>query len=268
MSAAIQGLVKYGACSEEYWSNESDLITQEPDEAAYEHAAYFKITEAEYIKTDLNLWRHTLAEGHPIAFALNLFKSFDEANRNQGRIGTPKKADNLRENHAWHAMLCVGYSDRDRMFIVRNSWGSEWGDKGYCYIPYDYVIHPEYNGHDSWIIKSLTDLDFSADVWEDDESFFADEDSLLLYNFYIRTEDSEGFIEALEELCENWVETEDDYYFDYEEEENDDDITLFITNFDIAIEDTDEFLEELDELCQEYAVDDDYDYGLEEEEEE
>jgi C1A family cysteine protease len=46
-------------------------------------------------------------------------------------------------------MLCVGYSDPDRVFIVRNSWGSDWGDKGYCYIPYDYLMSEKYNDGDS-----------------------------------------------------------------------------------------------------------------------
>jgi C1A family cysteine protease len=262
MYCAIESLIEYGACSEDLWANDESLICEEPDATAYEHAAYFTITEAEGIETDLNLWRHTLAEGYPIAFALNTFESFDEATRNRGRVPMPKQSDNVRETHGWHAMLCVGYSDKDRMFIVRNSWGTGWGDRGYCYIPYDYVIHPDYNGHDSWIIKSVSDLDFSADVWESEESVFADDGSLLLYDFYVRTSDSEGFVTDLDTLCQNYVESEEDYYFDYEEEENEDDYVVHIRNFDLTIEDAEEFLGELDALCQEYAIDEDYDYAI------
>ncbi|MBD0268636.1 MAG: C1 family peptidase, partial [Cyanobacteria bacterium Co-bin8] len=166
MYCAIESLIHHGACSEDLWPNDEGLIFTEPDASAYEHAANFKIVEAEVIETDLDLWRHTLAEGYPIAFALNTFESFDDATRSRGRVPMPKRSDNVRETHGWHAMLCVGYSDKDRMFIVRNSWGPAWGDQGYCYIPYDYVIHCDYNAHDSWIIKALSDLDFSAEVWE------------------------------------------------------------------------------------------------------
>lgn len=262
MYCAIESLIEYGACSEDLWANDESLICEEPDDAAYEHAAYFTITDAEAIETDLNLWRHTLAEGYPIAFALNTFESFDEATRNRGRVPMPKPSDNVRETHGWHAMLCVGYSDKDRMFIVRNSWGTGWGDRGYCYIPYDYVIHPDYNGHDSWIIKSVSDLDFSADVWESEESVFADEESLLLYDFYVHTSDPEGFASDLDTLCQNYVESEEDYYFDYEVEEDGEDYIVYIHNFDVTAEDAEEFLGELDALCQEYAIDEDYDYAI------
>ena len=271
MYCAIETLMQHGACSEDLWPNDEELIFTEPDADAYDHAANFKIVEAETVDTDLDLWRHTLAEGYPIAFALNTFESFDEATRNKGRVPKPKHSDNVRETHGWHAMLCVGYSDKDRMFIVRNSWGSAWGDRGYCYVPYDYVIHDDYNGHDSWIIKSLSDLDFSAEVWEDDESFFADDSSLLLYDFYIHTEDPEGFTEALEALCLNYVESEDDYYFDYSYEESEGSPYLLdILNFDLTIDDATEFVEALDALCQDYAVDEAYGfgYGNEESEEE
>ncbi len=260
MFCAIKSLIEYGACSEEIWPNNEDLLCSEPDASAYEHAANFTITECEFIETELNLWRHTLAEGYPIAFALNTFNSFDESTKNRGRVPMPKKSDNVRETHGWHAMLCVGYSDKDRMFIVRNSWGSLWGDKGYCYIPYDYVIHPDYNGDDSWIIKSLSDLDFSAEIWEDDESFFAGEQELFLYDFYIYTNNPNNFIEDLDALCQEYVECEEDYYFDYQEEENEDDFIVTILNFDITIDDSEEFLEELDTLCQEYAIDEDYSF--------
>jgi C1A family cysteine protease len=263
MVNAIDGLKEYGACAEDYWANDEEMILEEPDEDSYNHAANFKIVEAEYIETDLELWKHTLAEGFPIAFALNTFESFDEANRNRGRVLMPKPSDNVRETHGWHAMLCVGYSDPDQMFIVRNSWGNEWGDKGYCYIPYNYVIHSDYNGHDSWIIKSVESLDFDTETWdEDEESSFAEEGMTYLENFYVEVEDVEEFATALEELCMEYAETEDDFYFDYEETEEDDCVYFEATNFEILAEDYEGFLEDLEALCQEYAIDENYDYEV------
>ena len=45
----------------------------------------------------------------------------------------------------YHAMVVVGYSDETKFFLVRNSWGEHFGDKGYCYIPYSYISDPELN---------------------------------------------------------------------------------------------------------------------------
>jgi C1A family cysteine protease len=67
-------------------------------------------------------------------------------------------------------MLCVGYSEADEMFIVRNSWGEEWGDKGYCYMPYDYVMNEKFNLGDSWIIKRTDPIPDFEDTWVNDKN--------------------------------------------------------------------------------------------------
>jgi hypothetical protein len=71
-------------------------------------------------------------------------------------------------------MLCVGYSDRDEVFIVRNSWGESWGDGGYCYVPYRYVMSGRCNDGDSWVIKRLDDVPVDEGTYGDDESVLAD----------------------------------------------------------------------------------------------
>ena len=271
MYQAIEGLKEYGACSEELWPNDRSMILSEPDQPSYDHGANFRIEDAEFIETDLELWKQTLAEGYPISFCLNTFQSFDAANKNRGRVPMPKPADNVRETHGWHAMLCVGYSDPDRVFIVRNSWGKAWGDQGYCYIPYDYVMHKDYNGNDSWIIKSVENLDFSEGVWDETEdSNFAVDGMIYVTDFWIEVEDTEEFAVALEELCTEYAETEEDFYFDYETGEEDEIEYTYINNFEILTETPDEFIEALEALCEEYAIDENYsfEYGDEAAEEE
>jgi C1A family cysteine protease len=51
-----------------------------------------------------------------------------------------------------HAVLCVGYDDARQMFIVRNSWGEGWGDKGYFYMPYAYMTNPDL-ANSQWTIR-------------------------------------------------------------------------------------------------------------------
>jgi len=55
-----------------------------------------------------------------------------------------------------HAVALVGFDDKNKEFIVRNSWGSNWGDRGYFYMPYDYVLSQELSS-DFWTIKRTED---------------------------------------------------------------------------------------------------------------
>jgi C1A family cysteine protease len=268
MSHAIESLKRYGACSEKAWPNNPDKITKQPPREAYIEASKFKIKEAQYLETDLDAWRHTLAQGYPIAFALNTFESFDEAMRSKGRVPMPKRSDNVRESHGWHAMLCVGYSDPDQMFIIRNSWSERWGDKGYAYIPYDYVMNPDYNGHDSWTVKAVSGLDFSEEVSSDDESSnFNTEGMLVIVEFTILVEDPDDFANQLEFICQDFSNQDDDYFFDYDFEEQEGGcFTLTFRGFEINTDRPDEFVDELDAFCQEYAIEGEYGFKVQQEE--
>lgn len=163
----IEGLKTYGACSEETWPFDEPLVTTVPGDAAYEEAAQFCIEETMTVETNLNKWKTCLAEGHPIIFGCKLYSSFSQPRR--GAIPMPVNKEAKAEQHSAHAILCAGYSDPDQVFIVRNSWGTEWGDKGYCYIPYRYLMDPKHNLHDSWIIERVDVLPPDEEAWAEDE---------------------------------------------------------------------------------------------------
>ena len=106
------------------------------------------------VKKDTNEMRKKLSEGHPIIFGLSLFERFFSPSKG-GFIPTPEEGEKAAAEHGKHAMLLVGYNDRKQVFIVRNSWGESWGDKGYCYLNYDYVANPKFNMGPLYIIKAL-----------------------------------------------------------------------------------------------------------------
>jgi hypothetical protein len=141
MTGNIRALQELGACTEETWPYQPNLVNKEPSAAAFEEAERFRLEEADRVPISLRAMKHCLAEGFPFAFGLVLFKSFDRAGR-AGVVPAPGRAETGREAHGCHAMLAVGYSDQDEVFVVRNSWGPRWGDKGYCYIPYAYMTRP------------------------------------------------------------------------------------------------------------------------------
>ncbi len=196
---AVMSLEEYGVCAESTWPYKDTMkaLTTKPNKNAYNEAKNFKIKEFQQVDTDLDAWRSALAEGHPIIFGMSLFDSFDRQKR-PGLVPMPSAKEMARESHSGHAMLCVGYSDPDRLFIVRNSWGTSWGDRGYCYIPYDYMMNEEYNGGDSWVLYSADPIDTSKvqeETWADD-----DDDESIVPD--IDTAFSDMDDETWEELCD------------------------------------------------------------------
>ncbi|MEY4934964.1 MAG: hypothetical protein RIS64_1323 [Bacteroidota bacterium] len=157
IGSAIESLKKWGACPESAWTYEPNLANTQPPTAAYNKGGHFLIDSFCHIPISLQTWKSALIEGHPIVFATRLYDSFTQQ-RVKGVIPMPTDKDLSRSEHGLHAMLCVGFSDAQQVFIVRNSWGESFGDNGYCYMPYNYLMSEKHNLNDSWLIKKLAAL--------------------------------------------------------------------------------------------------------------
>ncbi|MCG9884628.1 MAG: C1 family peptidase [Cyanobacteria bacterium] len=257
---SINTLQKYGACTEGTWPYELTGINRKPPSTAYEEALWFLVDEARELEVTLETFKHCLAEGFPFVFGLRLFKSFDQARRS-GRVPMPDpNTEAGRTSHGNHAMLCVGYSDHNQCFIVRNSWGEDWGDRGYCYIPYGYLSNPEYCW-DCWSIQSVSELDFSAEISdEEDEEAFYDEDE--------EWDEEDGYDDEEEDYeDEDW---EDDEEEEVDESEGEDGDLEEESEEDGDYEESeeDEGAEEDEEESEEEESDEDYEESEEEESDE
>ncbi|MFW5804462.1 MAG: C1 family peptidase, partial [bacterium] len=154
----VESMMDKGVCLESTWGYDTTLVNTKPKSKAYVEANNYKVIVAEHFTTDLDLMKKCLAHGYPFVFGLKLYNSFQKA-REKGFVPIPDNEDVLRDRHGLHAMLCVGYSDEEKCFIVRNSWGKNWGDKGYCYIPYDYMANIEHRCTDNnFLLKTISDV--------------------------------------------------------------------------------------------------------------
>ncbi|CAF3908045.1 unnamed protein product [Rotaria sp. Silwood2] len=162
---AISALSEYGTCLESLWPYELLSVNIQPSAEAYESAKYHTIVDWLQVKINLKEMKAALAQGYPFIFGAELFNSFSMATQS-GVVPVPTATERIYhfEFFSYHAMLAVGYSDRSQMFIVRNSWGPEWGDQGYCYIPYAYLADPSLC-FDAWVIRKLATDDFSQHGW-------------------------------------------------------------------------------------------------------
>jgi len=78
-------------------------------------------------------WKTWLANNGPILAGLNVDATWDNAATTGGKLDTFQPAT----TRGGHAVSVVGYT-ADR-FIIRNSWGLTWGDKGFGYASLAYI---------------------------------------------------------------------------------------------------------------------------------
>lgn len=135
----VKGMGEDGICLEKLHPYTTDNLP-EPSAEAREDAQGRKITKALNVNCNLHDFKSAISQGYPVIISLRLFESFDQST---GFVPRPTDDERAREEHANHAMVVCGYSDKEHVFIVRNSWGTRFGDKGYCYIPYSYITDPE-----------------------------------------------------------------------------------------------------------------------------
>src|SRR3954465_11669223 len=90
-----------------------------------------------------------LAQGYPFVFGFSVYESFMSPDvAKTGKVPLPPRGEQLVGGHA---VLAVGYDDRIQRFIVRNSWGTKWGMRGDCTMPYGYLTDPQL-ARDFWAI--------------------------------------------------------------------------------------------------------------------
>jgi C1A family cysteine protease len=89
-----------------------------------------------------------LAEGFPFVFGFTVYESFEQ-------LGAPWVVPMPQQGETvvgGHAVLAMGYDDKERVFLVRNSWGPKWGIKGYFYMPYAYLLDDNLSD-DLWTVR-------------------------------------------------------------------------------------------------------------------
>jgi C1A family cysteine protease len=145
----IKTLAKQGACSEKSWPYLISKFSVKPTAACYKEAGQHQITSYQRIEV-LDEMRTCLADGYPFVFGFTVYESFESQQvANTGAVQMPKSSENVVGGHA---VLAVGYDDKEKRFIVRNSWGANWGIKGYFTMPYAYLADRNLSD-DLWTIR-------------------------------------------------------------------------------------------------------------------
>jgi len=143
----IKTLRKQGACWEKTWPYLIEKFTKKPPEKCYKEAKKYCIESYHRINS-LPEMLSCLAEGYPFVFGFTVYEGFQSQKvARTGVAQMPKKKEKVLGGHA---VMAAGYNQSQKRFLVRNSWGSEWGKDGYFTMPYEYL---ETLSADFWTIR-------------------------------------------------------------------------------------------------------------------
>lgn len=97
----------------------------------------------------------------PIIFGFNVYESFKNILKwdNDGKMPIPKENEKLLGSQT---AVCVGYSEKKNAFLIRNSWGNNWKNDGYFFMPYDYFCSRD--SFDFWTLDIISNLEFDGFV--------------------------------------------------------------------------------------------------------
>lgn len=129
---AIKSVVDKGFCRETLWKHDIRRFKTKPTDEAYQAAESFKVKAYQRVKQTEVALKEAVANFNPVVFGFSVYENFKDTGKD-GKVPMPKG-----KVTGGHAVLIVGYDDNKKHFIVRNSWG-DWGDGGYCYMPYAFV---------------------------------------------------------------------------------------------------------------------------------
>ncbi|MCC6510919.1 MAG: C1 family peptidase [Pirellulaceae bacterium] len=144
LRSTLKSLVRCGVPAEDYWPYEVERFAVEPESFFY--AAAERFPDLTYFRLDTpnadgqSTWRlmkSFLAAGFPVAFGFSVPASLTE-------VGEILYRPELDAVLGGQAVVAVGYQEqyfgpgRDAI-LIRSSWGSQWGDHGYGWLPAAFV---------------------------------------------------------------------------------------------------------------------------------
>lgn len=163
LRSTMKAMVLFGVPPEESWPYDTEKFDIEPSSFTYAYAQNYKALQ--YYRLDpagvpgpqvLTNVKQRLAAGLPSMFGFTVYSSIS----NSYDIPFPTTYDSVLGGHA---VVAVGYNDsklignRKGALLIRNSWGTGWGDRGYGWLPYDYVNYRL--AVDFWSLVSASYID-------------------------------------------------------------------------------------------------------------
>jgi hypothetical protein len=131
IKSGLRGLKTYGVCKESIWPYTLNNLFAKPSDEAYAEAKHRQITKYERLVSIADAI-DAINNYYPVVSGIEVFESFYDLTEERSII-----TEDVGSSEG-HAVLLVGYDSSKKVFIVENSFGKNWGDAGYFYMPFDY----------------------------------------------------------------------------------------------------------------------------------
>lgn len=149
---SIKAVATYGFTPEVEWPYAIERYKTKPPKRAFDLAKKQRVLSYARVTQNLKSLQTCLVNGDTINFGFSVYAAFEASEvAETGIVALPKKNE---APLGGHAVLLVGYDNEKQMFIVRNSWGAQWGDSGYFHMPYAYVLNNRL-ATDFWTVKAV-----------------------------------------------------------------------------------------------------------------
>jgi C1A family cysteine protease len=147
----IKSLADQGAAPETSWPYDILKFTNKPPKKCYDAGLKNQALSYQRLTPTLAQLQGCLATGYPFVFGFSVYDSFESAAvARTGKVPMPNGS--TEKLLGGHAVLAAGYDETKQCFIVRNSWGADWGVKGYCTFPYAYLLDANLC-NDFWTVR-------------------------------------------------------------------------------------------------------------------
>lgn len=146
----IKSVGAQGVCAETLWPYIEDQFATRPSSPCYKIAKTHPAVSYARLAQDLSQLKGCLAAGYPFVLGITVYESFESDDT--AHFGVVPMPDDSETALGGHAVMAAGYDDSSQRFLVRNSWGSDWGMGGYFTIPYAY-LSDENLASDFWTIR-------------------------------------------------------------------------------------------------------------------
>jgi C1A family cysteine protease len=151
----VKSVATSGVCPEDDCPYDITKFTHKPSDQAVADAAKTRVSSYCRVARNLTQMKGCLAAGYPFVLGFSVYDSFEgEEVARTGILQMPNTSTETLQGG--HAVLAVGYDDTQQRFLIRNSWGEDWGQQGHFTMPYSYLLEPNLSD-DFWTLRLIAE---------------------------------------------------------------------------------------------------------------